>query len=1351
MLGYGLLLLLSLGAMVAAVLWHDRDVRYRHGQVQVSAIAKGAERELRHELRYLERGLEGLATDAREFAKATPERAAQLLALRIAGIERRNPDLREIGLSRVLPDDPGLGTSGTDAARSAGRLRIGHPRKRDGVGWVLPLAMPIPNAGAGEPSWVIASLRVGALEQVAAGLDLGSDGIANIMHRDGWMVVRSRDQARWVGAPLRDTDLFRQHVPRAPAGVFDLASPLDGKTRIAAYRVLPDYPLLVVAGIARKDALAGWGTFAITAGVLGSLLALLWGALLRVQMRSRWQQRQLLKSLQHSAEQLKETRRIASVGDSIWEVDSGWVTWSEEVYRIHGLEPQAQPFRAENDPTIIHPDDRQRVGDRLAQVLAGSEPGENQYRIVRADGAVRTIYLRAEWVDRTPGQRVMRAVQQDITALAAVRHRLNLAQEIAQIGDWEWDIATGEILWSDAVYSIYGLDPHSFQPRADNVFQYIHADDRPRMQAFAAALVETGKPCEAEFRMVRPDGAVRVISCRGTRESAPDGGLIIRSVQQDITELAHARDGLRTAEAQYRFLFEHNPLPMWVFDRETLTFLEVNDAMLESYGYAREELLGAEMLRIRPPEDAAAVLAAAKLDSSQRPQGRVWTHLRKDGASLRVAMHTRDIEFDGRPARLVLALDVTERERSEQRFQLVARATSDAVYDLEMASGQLWWSDSFYSQFGYVREDVPATLQAWEALLHPGDRARINASLELAIADPTASEWEERYRFIRGDGSFAEVVDRGFLLRDGQGQMIRMVGGMLDVTEKHQQAIDLRLLRRAVESTENGVVIADARLPDLPVVYVNAAFERITGYSPDEVLGRNCRFLLGDDTDQIGRLEIRRGIEQGHEARALLRNYRKDGALFWNDLHVNPVRDDAGLITHFVGVLVDVSERQRYQDQIAHRATHDELTGLPNRTLLQDRLQQAIAAAARFGGGVSVAFIDLDNFKLINDGLGHASGDLVLRAVATRLAACIRDADTVGRFGGDEFVLVISEQADHNGIARVIERVEAAFAEPVDIGGAQHYLTGSIGYCCYPQHGHDAETLLMHADIAMYEAKRAGRDRAIEYRGEFETGVSERLFLVSRLREALSHNEFVLHFQPLFSADGPATGLEALIRWQHPDQGLLPPGRFISACENSGLIVPLGRWVLREAARHHALLAAQGLAHLTISINVSALQFQPGLLDDVEAAMEGHNLPPGALEIELTESAVMADPEAAIAIMNQLEALGISIAVDDFGTGYSSLAYLKRLPISRLKIDQSFVRDLGQDEDDEAICASIIALARSLKLGTVAEGVETEDQRRWLLEHGCDVLQGYLLGRPVPFDEVVAKLTAQLAESHSAV
>jgi diguanylate cyclase (GGDEF)-like protein len=389
-------------------------------------------------------------------------------------------------------------------------------------------------------------------------------------------------------------------------------------------------------------------------------------------------------------------------------------------------------------------------------------------------------------------------------------------------------------------------------------------------------------------------------------------------------------------------------------------------------------------------------------------------------------------------------------------------------------------------------------------------------------------------------------------------------------------------------------------------------------------------------------------------------------------------------------------------------------------------------------------FVDLDDFKLVNDSLGHGAGDIALKVIAERLQGLVRGTDTVGRFGGDEFVVVLTEQTDDAGLGQVIERISAALAQPVELGGVRHVLTPSIGHCRYPEDGQDAETLLKNADLAMYQAKRQGRNRAVAYRQEFGGEISQRLQLVSRLREALHNGEFVLAFQPLFDRVGNPLALEALVRWQHPERGLLPPSEFISVCEESGLIVELGRFVLREAARHHALLAAVGLGHVRISVNVSAVQFGHGLHADVAAAMRDFGLPPGVLELEITESMIMDSPERAIETMKRISALGVGISVDDFGTGYSSLAYLKRLPIDRLKIDRSFVQDLGHDADDAAICASIIGLGHLMDLRVVAEGVETEQQAAWLRERDCDELQGFLLARPASFDSILALLVGKM-------
>ncbi len=696
-----------------------------------------------------------------------------------------------------------------------------------------------------------------------------------------------------------------------------------------------------------------------------------------------------------------------------------------------------------------------------------------------------------------------------------------------------------------------------------------------------------------------------------------------------------------------------------------------------------------------------------------------------------------------RDMRHSMAQSVDRSARSEARFQLVARATSDAIWDWDIATGELWWNDGFRAQTGWEWREAAPTLEDWETLIHPDDVGRVGASLESALQGD-GTEWSASYRLRRADGSYADVEDRGLIVRDAGGAPVRALGGMLDVSRQRRDEADLRLLRRAVESTGNGIVIIDALDESQPLVYVNSAFERISGYRPEQVLGRSYRWLLSDEHDPAARERLKRAVAGSEGVRMEeVRSVRSDGTPFWCEVSLTPVQDRNGRITHFVGILNDISERKRVELALAHRATHDALTGLANRDLMIERLHAAIAACGPGGEqcGVGVAFVDLDDFKLINDSLGHAVGDEVLRVLSRRLQEVVGDAGLAARFGGDEFVLMLNCGGDGAMLAR-LQSLLGVLAQPVEVSGAALQVTPSIGYCCHPADGVDAMTLLRHADQAMYEAKRQGRNRIVAYRERFDQAAGQRLELILQLREALREDQFELAFQPQFDRDLRPVGVEALLRWRHPTRGLLAPGHFIAACEDSGLIVPIGRWVLREAARHHRLLAARGRGALRMAVNVSAAQFQHGLAEDVAAAMREFALPPKVLELELTESVVMADPDAAIHSMSELSQLGVCIAIDDFGTGYSSLAYLKRLPLDRLKIDRSFVRDLGHDHDDEAICGAIIRLAHSLGLATTAEGVETETQLRWLQARGCDEVQGFLLAEPAPFEALLGWLDA---------
>ncbi len=796
-----------------------------------------------------------------------------------------------------------------------------------------------------------------------------------------------------------------------------------------------------------------------------------------------------------------------------------------------------------------------------------------------------------------------------VGALGVNEERLRQAHALALLGEYEWDTVQDRVRVSGSATQLHGADPDSCELSLASYLRDVHDDDRQAVRTLLDTVMRDGQPVEAHFRVYAPGGEVRRVLVRAAPAQDATGRPVVRGVQQDVTELVDARERAQQAEAQYRFLFEHNPLPMWVFDRDSLRIVAVNDAMVSHYGYSRMELVGSSMLDIRPVEDRRALNDAVLLPAHSALQGRVWTHLHKDGHAMRMSIFSHDIEFDGRAARLVAAHDVTEREQAEQRFRLVARATSDAVYDYDIARGEIWWSETYYARFGY--EPVPFTTpEEWVSHIHPADQERVSASFYAAL-ETREGDWQEQYRYCCGDGTYVTVQDRGFLLRDATGRPSRMVGGMLDI-----------------------------------------------------------------------------------------------------------------------------SERQRYEDQLAYRATHDELTGLPNRQLLQDRLNQAILNAQRYGREAALIFIDLDDFKLVNDSLGHTAGDNVLREVATRLKSVARETDTVARFGGDEFVIVLTEQSGEQGLTEVIRRITGVLAQPISVGGTTHQLTASIGWCRYPDAGQDAESLLMHGDLAMYQAKRQGRNRAVVFQSEFADGMSRRLQLVSQLRLALERDEFVPVFQPLFDHDGKVVALETLIRWQHPERGLLLPGEFIAVCEESGLIVELGRKVLELAARHYRLLVAQGYGHLRIAVNVSPAQFTEELVRHVDEAMRRFGVPADVLELEITEGLLMTNPEGAIELMRQMVALGVTFSIDDFGTGYSSLAYLKRFPIDRLKIDRSFVRDLGVDEDDAAICHSIISLAHALGIRTVAEGVETQMQLDWLRERRIDEVQGYLLGRPQPFEQL---------------
>ncbi|MBS0307696.1 MAG: EAL domain-containing protein, partial [Proteobacteria bacterium] len=548
---------------------------------------------------------------------------------------------------------------------------------------------------------------------------------------------------------------------------------------------------------------------------------------------------------------------------------------------------------------------------------------------------------------------------------------------------------------------------------------------------------------------------------------------------------------------------------------------------------------------------------------------------------------------------------------------------------------------------------------------------------------------------------------------------------------------ELQLRQLAIESSQNAIIITSALPPTYPIEYVNPAFERMTGYAADEILGKSMRVLCRDDTKQPGIAEFKMATIEQREGHAVIRCYRKDGSLFWNDLYTSPVRDADGKVTHFVAAQYDITDMKRYEAELEFQANQDTLTGLANRNLLRDRLQQALAYAARYNHPVWVIYIDLDRFKFINDTLGLAAGDILLKQVAVRLHECLRETDTIARLAADEFVLVLPERTNENQAIHIIQRIMESITKPFTIEGHEFFITCSAGMAVYPTDGDDADTLLKHADLAMYRAKETGRNNSQFYTPAMNERALERLRLEGDLRTALEYKQFELHYQPQVDLlSGRIIGMEALIRWNHPLYGMVPPGRFIALAEETGLIVPIGAWVVRTACQQLKVWQDAGYDQLRMAVNLSARQFaQHDLVESIAAVLKEFSLKPELLEIELTESLVMTDIDQAIRILRDFAALGVQVSIDDFGTGYSSLSYLKRLPIDVMKIDQSFVRDISVDPDDAAIVATIISLAHNLRLHVIAEGVETAEQLQYLRQHNCDAIQGYYFSKPVPADQ----------------
>ena len=1004
----------------------------------------------------------------------------------------------------------------------------------------------------------------------------------------------------------------------------------------------------------------------------------------------------------------------------------------------------------------VHPDDLSHVLEETEKVPpeGGIFTNEAEYRFRRKDGSWRWMESMGTYLLDDPAVGGLVVTSRDVTERKEAEERLRFqAQLLGAVGESviALDLDGRILYWNRAAEGMYGWSAEEAMGRRLREM-VVPENLRGRAEDIAAQL-RKGRSWEGQFEVRRRDGTTFTVEGTDTPVFGQDGGLVgVIGVLRDITERKEIEEALRRNEKYFRSLVQNASDVITVLEADG-TIRYVSHVVEQVTGHRPEEQIGANAFDSVHPDDKQRALGVfaevlkmpgvhspiefrvPHMDGSWRHLEHVVNNLLDDASVNGIVVTSRDVTERKRAEE---AIRKSERRlrRAEERYRRLVEQVPAVVYVQEIGSpdSAMYMSPRIEALTGYSPEECRDPELRWR-MVHPEDRERMRS--EDKRAGEPGEVFASEYRVVHRDGRTVWVRNESVLVEGAEGGPRYWQGFMTDITERVRAEEALRGSERRFRSSFEDAAIGMALLgTDGRWLRVNRSLCEIVGYTEEELLSKTFQDIthphdLGSDLDHVRRMlsgEIR---TYQMEKRYL----HKEGHVLWILLSVSLVHDEEGEPLYFISQIQDITDRKRMEVQLQRQALHDSLTGLPNRKLFVDRLGQALERTRRRENRrAAVLFMDLDGFKLINDSLGHEVGDLLLTVVAQRLRRCLRPEDTLSRFGGDEFVVLLPDVGDPEEAIRVAVRISEELRRPFLLEGREIFASASVGIALGDARRKSPEELLRDADAAMYVAKDEGSGYRMFDPAMYEQAV-RRLDLENDLKRAAEADEFVVHYQPIVDLEtGGVWGVEALVRWRHPRRGLLEPSQFMPVVEESGLVVPVGRRVLEAACRQARLWQGDSrLPSLVLCVNLSAVQLRRAdLARTVEETLRDTGLEASHLSLDLTETSYIKVLEARTATLDRIKALGVRLSIDDFGVGYSSLSYLKRLPADVLKIDKSFVRGLGENNEDTAIVRMVVDLAHTLGMEVVAEGVETEEQETLLKEMGCDMAQGFFFSKPLP-------------------